>query len=86
MIFATSKHLNSFRINHLTCLFAQKTRKSNAALLLPHVLSVSPLLRYSYKKMGGTPLVPIFGQSRKLVTNHSPLNPHVDSPQGASYV
>src|SRR5580658_7224780 len=31
----------------------QKTRKSNAALLLPHLFPVSPLLRYSYKKMGG---------------------------------
>ncbi len=31
----------------------QNTRKSNAALLLPHLVAVSPLLRYSYKKMGG---------------------------------
>jgi large subunit ribosomal protein L21 len=30
----------------------QKTRKSFIALLLPHVFAVSPLLRYSYKKMG----------------------------------
>jgi hypothetical protein len=30
----------------------QKSRKSNAALLLPHVFAVSPLLRCSYKKMG----------------------------------
>jgi len=29
------------------------SRKSNAALLLPHVFAVSPLLRYSYKKIGG---------------------------------
>ena len=41
----------------------QKTRKSNAALLLPHVSPVSPLLRYSYKKMGGTPLPVVFGPS-----------------------
>jgi hypothetical protein len=33
-----------------------KTRKSFIALLLPHVFAVSPLLRYSYKKMGGSPL------------------------------
>jgi hypothetical protein len=32
-----------------------KSRKSNAALLLPALFPVSPLLRYSYKKMGGTP-------------------------------
>jgi hypothetical protein len=31
----------------------QKTRKSNAALLLPLFVPVSPLLRYSYEKMGG---------------------------------
>jgi hypothetical protein len=30
-----------------------KSRKSNAALLLPAIFPVSPLLRYSYKKMGG---------------------------------
>jgi hypothetical protein len=34
----------------------QKTRKSNAALLLPLFVPVSPLLHYSYKKMGGAPL------------------------------
>jgi hypothetical protein len=33
----------------------QKTHKSNAALLLPLFVPVSPLLRYSYKKMGGVP-------------------------------
>jgi hypothetical protein len=32
------------------------SRKSFAALLLPHLLAVSPLLHYSYKKMGGAPL------------------------------
>ncbi len=31
----------------------EKTRKSFVALLLPHLFAVSPLLRYSYKKMGG---------------------------------
>jgi hypothetical protein len=31
----------------------QNTRKSNAALLLTLFVPVSPLLRYSYKKMGG---------------------------------
>jgi hypothetical protein len=36
----------------------QKSRKSFVALLLPHVLALSPLLRYSYKKMGGTPSLP----------------------------
>jgi hypothetical protein len=43
-------------VNHsdgITCgEFQPKSRKSNAALLLPHVFAVSPLLRYSYKKMG----------------------------------
>jgi hypothetical protein len=39
---------------------SEKSRKSNAALLLPHLFPVSPLLRYSYKKMGGTPLLPVF--------------------------
>ena len=33
----------------------QDTRKSNAALLLPLFVPVSPLSRYSYKKMGGVP-------------------------------
>jgi hypothetical protein len=33
----------------------QDTRKSNAALLLPLFVPLSPLLRYSYKKMGGVP-------------------------------
>ncbi len=33
-----------------------KSRKSNPALLLPLFVPVSPLLRYSYKKIGGTPL------------------------------
>jgi hypothetical protein len=32
---------------------SEKSRKSNAALLLPHLFLVSPLLRYSCKKMGG---------------------------------
>jgi hypothetical protein len=32
------------------------TPKSNAALLLTLFVPVTPLLRYSYKKMGGTPL------------------------------
>jgi hypothetical protein len=31
----------------------QNARKSFVALLLPHLFPVSPLLRYSYKKMGG---------------------------------
>jgi hypothetical protein len=31
---------------------SEKSRKSNAALLLPHLFPVSPLLHYSYKKMG----------------------------------
>jgi hypothetical protein len=31
------------------------TRKSNAALLLTLFVPVTPLLRYSYKKMGGVP-------------------------------
>jgi hypothetical protein len=43
-------------VNHLDGITyrrnGQKSRKSNAALLLPHVFAVSPLLRYSYKKMG----------------------------------
>jgi len=33
----------------------EKSRKSFIALLLPHLFPVSPLLRYSYKKMGGVP-------------------------------
>jgi hypothetical protein len=36
---------------------SQKTRKSFIALLLPLFVPVSPLLRYSYKKMGGVPPV-----------------------------
>jgi hypothetical protein len=47
-------------INHLDGITyrrnCQKTRKSFVALLLPHLFPVSPLLRYSYKKMGGDPL------------------------------
>ena len=35
-----------------------KARKSNAALLLPAVSPVTPLLRYSYKKMGVPPSRP----------------------------
>jgi hypothetical protein len=49
----------------------QKSPKSNAALLLPLFVPVSPLLRYSYKKMGGYPpprfhasLAPCFSASR----------------------
>jgi hypothetical protein len=33
----------------------ENSRNSNAALLLTLFVAVSPLLRYSYKKMGGTP-------------------------------
>src|SRR5580658_9007307 len=58
MTVAATQHPNSFKINHLSQLFPQKSRKSNAALLLPHLFPVSPLLRYSYKKMGGAPLTP----------------------------
>jgi hypothetical protein len=36
----------------------RKSRKSNAALLLPHVFPVSPLLHCSYKKMGVSPRRP----------------------------
>jgi hypothetical protein len=58
------RSLHNFRapksLNHLNGVtygrYSEKSRKSNAALLLPHVFAVSPLLRYSYKKMGGTPL------------------------------
>jgi hypothetical protein len=47
-------------INHLDGMTYQlnpeESRKSNVALLLPLFVLVSPLLRYSYKKMGGAPL------------------------------
>jgi hypothetical protein len=36
----------------------ENSRNSNAALLLTLFVPVSPLLRYSYKKMGGTPPSP----------------------------
>jgi hypothetical protein len=66
MEFATTKRLNRdfctprpnagpFIFNNLTSPFSQNTAKSFVALLLPHVFPVSPLLHYSYKKMGGTP-------------------------------
>src|SRR5271169_5836028 len=41
--------------------FCAQSRKSFTALLLAHVSAVSPLLRYSYKKMGGTPSLPLSG-------------------------
>jgi hypothetical protein len=53
---AAQVHLKSLPTNHLVSPFARETRKSNAALLLTLFVPVSPLLRYSYKKMGGTPL------------------------------
>ena len=91
MNFATPKRLNSFPTNHLTCLFAQNTRKSNAALLLPHVFAVSPLLRHSYKKIGGGGSLPQYQhqvtQALACVLWEAPLsilNPQLDSPQGAS--
>src|SRR5580658_1404083 len=44
-------------VNHLDGITYQpncrETRESNAALLLPHLFPVSPLLHYSYKKIGG---------------------------------
>jgi hypothetical protein len=49
-------------VNHLAGItypqIRENSRKSNAAILLPHFLPVSPLLHYSYKKMGGAPLSP----------------------------
>ena len=57
-------------INHLDGITyrrnCQKTRKSNAALLLPHVFAVSPLLHYSYKKMGGGPSRPSSVRSQSV--------------------
>ncbi len=44
----------------------QISRKLFIALLLPHVVAVSPLLHYSYKKMGGEGV-------HMLTTSHSPL-------------
>jgi hypothetical protein len=44
-------------INHLVRITyapnCKKSRKSNVALLLPLFVPVSPMLRYSYKKIGG---------------------------------
>jgi hypothetical protein len=60
-----------------------KTRKSFVALLLPHVFAVSPLLRYSYKKMGGGgPALRNLGEGGpSLVTSHPPLDIAPTSPQ-----
>jgi hypothetical protein len=44
------------RLDSITC--CENTRKSNVALLLPHLFPVTPLLHHSYKKIGGTPLCP----------------------------
>jgi hypothetical protein len=55
MKIATPTHLNLFQANQSASPFTQETRNSNAALLLPLFVPVTPLLRYSYKKMGGVP-------------------------------
>jgi hypothetical protein len=44
------------RLDGITCgEIRPKSRKSFIALLLPRLFPVSPLLHYSYKKMGGVP-------------------------------
>ena len=63
------------RIQSLTTHSGQKTCKSFVALLLPHLFAVSPLLHYSYKKIGGggPALRSLRDGGVVPATNHSPL-------------
>src|ERR1700692_4027600 len=66
-------------INHLDGITyrqnGRKSRKSNAALLLPHLFAVSPLLHYSYKKMGGTPSLQVMALRPMIPPHLNPLVP-----------
>ena len=81
---AAVNHLNGRAYRQMR----RKTRKSNAALLLPHVFAVSPLLRYSYKKMGvgGVGVGPTFRWATLVNSSAFALSPLFPALTGSARV
>jgi hypothetical protein len=84
------------RISHPDAFGRDESRNSNAALLLPLFVPVTPLLRYSYKKIGGgtpsSPALPegfaalgIFEASRETLLIRSLFSPRPFAPLSKSF-